>query len=512
MGRSAEGRAPPGAAERLWELSSDLMAVTDIEGNVLAVNSAWTTLLGWTEAELVAGLDLLHPDDVEPVIAEKARVQAGATTMRFESRLRARDGGYRRFSWRAFADAGQMYVVGRDVTEQRRREEAARQVQKMEAIGQLTGGIAHDFNNLLTIVRSAIDLLKSPDLPEARRRRYVDAIDEAVERATRVTQQLLAFARRQKLDPERFDVAERIADVSELLRQVVGPRISINTDVAVGHCHVEADLCQFETALMNLAINARDAMEGEGALEIECDIVDAIPAMRGHAVTKGEFVAVSVRDTGAGIAPELLPRIFEPFYSTKETGKGTGLGLSQVYGFAKQSGGAVGVQSAPGAGAAFTIYLPRSRPAAGVAAKRVERTSMEEADAREALHALVVEDNEDVGAFCVGMMRDLGYRPDWARNAREALDALARDDTGYDLVFSDIVMPGMSGIELAERIRETYPDLPVLLTSGYSAVLAQDGSRGFPLLAKPYSARELEKALARIVPRGRPTASSGARH
>jgi PAS domain S-box-containing protein len=512
MGRSAEGRAPPGAAERLWELSSDLMAVTDMDGQVLAVNGAWQAVLDWTEAELMRGIDLLHPDDAEAVVAEKARVREGATTMNFESRLRARDGGYRRFSWRAFADGGHMHVVGRDITEQRRREEAARHAQKMEAIGELTGGIAHDFNNLLTIVRSAVDLLKNPDLPETRRRRYVDAIDDAVERATRVTQQLLAFARRQKLDPERFDVAERIADVSELLRQVVGPRIRISTGVTAGHCHVEADLCQFETALMNLAINARDAMEGEGALAIECSIVDEIPAMRDHAAAEGKFVAVTVRDTGVGIAPELLPRIFEPFYSTKETGKGTGLGLSQVYGFAKQSGGAVGVQSEHGVGAAFTVYLPRSRPAEGAAAERIERTSREEASAPEALHALVVEDNEDVGAFCVGMMQDLGYRPDWARNAREALDALAQDDADYDLVFSDVVMPGMSGIELAERIRETHPSLPVLLTSGYSAVLAQEGSRGFPLLAKPYSARELETALSRILPHGGPTASSHIRH
>jgi len=511
MGRSAEVRPPPGAAERLWELSSDLMAVTDMNGRVQAVNCAWHAVLGWTGEELVRGMALVHPDDVAPVAAEMGRVREGATAMNFESRLRARDGGYRRFAWRASADADHMYVVGRDITEQRRREEAIRHAQKMEAIGQLTGGIAHDFNNLLTIVRSAVDLLKNPDLPPARQRRYVEAIDDAVERATKVTQQLLAFARRQRLEPEKLDVGERIAGVSELLRQVVGPRIQISTDAPVGACHVEVDLCQFETALMNLAINARDAMGGEGALSIECRLVHEIPAMRSHAAAKGEYVAVTVRDTGVGIPTELAPRIFEPFYSTKETGKGTGLGLSQVYGFAKQSGGAVGVQSEPGAGAAFTIYLPQSRPAAAVAADPTPRAAVEVASTPGALHALVVEDNEDVGNFCVNLMRDLGYRPDWARNAREALDALAQDEADYDLVFSDVVMPGMSGVELAERIRQTHPDLPVLLTSGYSAVLAQEGSRGFPLLAKPYSARELERALAEVLPRGRPAAASRSR-
>jgi len=507
MARSSEGRPPPGATDRLWELTDDLLAIIGKDGKVLALNSAWD-LLGWPRADLLGGMDLLHPDDVEAVAAEKARVKEGATTMKFESRLRARDGTYRRFSWKAFADAGCLFVAGRDVTEQVRREEAVRQAQKMEAIGHLTGGVAHDFNNLLTIVRSAVDLLKNPDLPENRRRRYVEAIDEAVQRATKVTQQLLAFARRQRLEPETLDVGERIAGVSELLRQVVGPGIRISTDAPVGACQVEADLCQFETALMNLAINARDAMQGEGALVIDCRMVDDIPSIRSHAATKGDFVAVTVRDTGVGIPQEMQPRIFEPFYSTKETGKGAGLGLSQVYGFAKQSGGTVGVQSEPNAGAAFTIYLPRSQAAARDAAGEIERTPMDEASAPEALHALVVEDNEDVGNFCVGMMRDLGYRPDWARNAREALQALQQEGADYDLVFSDVVMPGMSGVELAERVREMRPDMPVLLTSGYSAILADEGSRGFPLLAKPYSAHELEKALSRILPRRR----AGARH
>jgi CheY-like chemotaxis protein len=342
-----------------------------------------------------------------------------------------------------------------------------------------------------------LDFLKKPELTEARRTRYVAAIDEAVERAAKVTQQLLAFARRQRLEPQVFDVGERIADVSELLRQVVGPKVRIETAAPSGACHVAADLTQFETALMNLVINARDAMSGEGRLSIETDIVDALPAIRDHAPTRGEFVAVTVRDTGVGVAPELHAQIFEPFFTTKEIGKGTGLGLSQAYGFARQSGGTIDVESEPGGGAAFTLYLPRSEPAAEAdQTAPAERASGPDTSAGE--RALVVEDNEEVGRFCVTLLRDLGYRPSWARNAGEALDRLNLDAAGYDLIFSDVVMPGMSGIELAESVRRRWPALPVLLTSGYSAVLADEGSRGFPLLAKPYSAQDLQQALARL--------------
>ena len=507
MSETGAKRAPPvEVPERLWQLSADLMTVTDLQGRLLAVNGAWRRVLGWTEAELLASPvnAFVHPEDAADVTAELEKLAAGDATMKFECRLRRRDGVYRRISWRAAPAEGRIYAVGRDITERTQREEAARHTQKMEAIGQLTGGIAHDFNNLLTIVRSSIDFLKKPDLPEARRQRYVEAISEAVERATKVTNQLLAFARRQRLDPEVFDVGERIADVSELLRQLVGARIRIETIAPSEPCCVEADLCQFETALMNLAVNARDAMEDEGWLAIDARIVHQLPPIRGHAASEGEFVAVTVRDNGAGILPEQLPRVFEPFFTTKATGKGTGLGLSQVYGFVKQSGGGVDVQSEPGAGAAFTIYLPRSHAQPGRAGGPQARPAPAPASG---LRVLVVEDNEEVGQFCLSMLRDLGYRPVWARNAGEADAALQDEASAFDLVFSDVVMPGMGGIELAEQIRRERPGLPVLLTSGYSAILAEQGARGFPLLAKPYSAVELGKALAEaLVAAGVPAA------
>jgi PAS domain S-box-containing protein len=483
----------------MWQLSTDLLAVSDAEGRVLAANPAWETLLGWTPSE-VAGdraWALLHPDDLARTRLGLGDAVSDKEHYNFEARMRSRDGSYRAFSWRTSPADGRIFSIGRDITERLEREEAARHAQKLEAIGQLTGGIAHDFNNLLTIIRSSLDFLKKPDLTPARRTRYVAAIDDAVERAAKVTLQLLAFARRQRLDPQVFDVGERIADVSELLRQVVGPKIRIETAAPAGACHVEADLSQFETALMNLVINARDAMSGQGRLAIEAKIVDRLPAVRHHAPAGGEFVSVTVRDTGTGIAPELQARIFEPFFTTKEPGKGTGLGLSQAYGFAKQSGGTIGVQSEPGGGAAFSIYLPRSEPAA-----EAETSGPAEAQplltAASGDRALVVEDNEEVGRFCVSLMRDLGYRPTWARNGNDALRRLNQDPGGYDLVFSDVVMPGMSGVELAEAIRQGWPALPILLTSGYSAVLAEKGSRGFPLLAKPYSAHDLRQALTHL--------------
>ncbi len=267
------------------------------------------------------------------------------------------------------AGRGLLYCVARDVTEQRDRmmrlaqaEEALHQSQKMEAVGQLTGGVAHDFNNLLTIIRSSVDFLRRPDLAEERRRRYLDAVSDTVDRAAKLTGQLLAFARRQALAPEVFDVVARLRSVAEMLDTVTGARIRVVTRVPGTPCYVRADVSQFETALINMAVNARDAMRGEGTLTLRIDCAVAMPAIRGHAAAAGPFAAMSLSDTGSGIAPEVLGRIFEPFFTTKEVGKGTGLGLSQVFGFAKQSGGDVDVASRLGEGTRFTLYLPEVSP------------------------------------------------------------------------------------------------------------------------------------------------------
>jgi signal transduction histidine kinase/CheY-like chemotaxis protein len=370
------------------------------------------------------------------------------------------------------------------------------QSQKLEAVGQLTGGVAHDFNNLLTIIRSSIDFLQRPDLSEERRQRYIRAIADTVERASKLTGQLLAFARRQPLKPEVFDVDERVRNTVDLVTPLVGPLVQITIHPCSDACYAYADPGQLETALVNLLINARDAMNGEGEISVAVSWAEAIPAVRGHPPRRGAFVAIRVADTGEGIAPDRIEAIFEPFYTTKGVGKGTGLGLSQVFGFVKQSDGEVEVQSAPGAGAAFTIYLPRSTDAPMAGAPKVY------APARQIGRGgciLVVEDNEAVGQFSTEMIQDLGYSTVWVSNAADALAMLEAADRRFDLVFSDVIMPGMNGVDLAREIKMRNATLPVILTSGYSDVLASQEGREFELVQKPYSAETLARALHRAM-------------
>jgi PAS domain S-box-containing protein len=393
-----------------------------------------------------------------------------------------------------------------DITERKQGEEALRQSQKMEAVGQLTGGVAHDFNNLLTIIRSATDFLRRRELPEERRRRYIDAISDTVDRASKLTGQLLAFARRQPLKPQIFSVSNQIESIAQLIRPVVGSGIQITLDVGGPDAgfFALADVAQFETAIINLAVNARDAMPEGGELLIKVGRVDGVPPLRGQPRRAGAFITVSMTDTGTGIPSDKLEMIFEPFFTTKEVGKGTGLGLSQAFGFAKQSGGDITVRSAPAAGATFTLYLPQAempQDAAGV-----------EAAAADAVHSgrghrvLVVEDNEDIGRFSTDLLQDLGYKISWVTNATDALTALSRDEFAFDLVFSDIIMPGMNGVELATAIRERFPGLPVVLTSGYSNVLAENAHSGFELIQKPYSVEALSRTLRRAIGERRPAA------
>ena len=385
-----------------------------------------------------------------------------------------------------------------DITERRQGEEALRHSQKMEAVGQLTGGVAHDFNNLLTIIRSATDFLRRRELPEDRRRRYVDAISDTVDRASKLTGQLLAFARRQPLMPQVFDVGAQVEGISQLLRPLVGSRIQISLDRRDPGCFALADVAQFETALINLAVNSRDAMDGEGVIAIRVAKEAAIPASGTNEWRSGRFIAVSVTDGGTGIAPNRLAVIFEPFYTTKEVGKGTGLGLSQAVGFAKQSGGEIVVESTLGQGSTFTIYLPQAEMPSGVE-DAVLPDSGATASGR-GHRILLVEDNEHVGKVSCELLQDLGYATEWAADARQALDLIAKDQWAFDLVFSDVIMPGMNGVELATLIRKRHPHLPVVLTSGYSSALAESAHHGFELISKPYSVEALSRILRKAIP------------
>jgi signal transduction histidine kinase len=289
--------------------------------------------------------EFLHPEDHPATAAEVARLAQGAATLAFENRYRTRRGEYRLLSWTAVPEAGFIHAVGRDVTRERATEEALRQSQKLEAIGQLTGGVAHDFNNELAVIRTSIDLLHRLEPTDVRRGRFMDAMSNAVTRATKLTSQLLAFARRQALQPSVFDAAINTRAAGEMISSLTGERIELELDLPEQGCFVYADPNQFDTALVNLALNARDAMQGRGRLRIRITPVDGIPGTASQPRASGDFVAVSVADTGCGITAENLNHIFEPFFTTKQAGQGTGLGLSQVFGFAKQSGGDIHVRS-----------------------------------------------------------------------------------------------------------------------------------------------------------------------
>jgi two-component system NtrC family sensor kinase len=374
-------------------------------------------------------------------------------------------------------------------------EEALKHGQRLEALGQLTGGVAHDFNNLLTVIRASVDMLRRPDLPEPRRLRYIEAISDTVTRAAKLTAQLLAFARRQTLKPELFDVGQNVQMLGEMIATLIGSRIEIVLHMPDEPCFINADAGQFETAMINMAVNARDAIEGPGRLTIAVRMVTDLPGAAAPSKNPHGYVAVSVEDTGIGIPEDRFGTIFEPFFTTKEVGQGTGLGLSQVFGFAKQSGGEVIVASELGKGSIFTLYLPRVP-----GRERQPQVVAEDAPPvdGQGMWVLVVEDNADIGKFATDALAGLGYSTTLVSNAIHALEELMSDAGRFDVVFSDVVMPGMSGIELAQEIRRRHHDLPVVLTSGYSHVLSQNGSYGFELLQKPYSIEQLANVLQRV--------------
>jgi two-component system NtrC family sensor kinase len=368
-------------------------------------------------------------------------------------------------------------------------EGALRQAQRLEAIGQLTGGVAHDFNNLLMIVSGSVHRLRR-DVSDAKQLQLLDAITNATQRGESLTRQLLAFSRRQMLQPSVIDLAARLPELKDMLSRSLRGDIEIRVLVSKRPCLVKVDASELELALLNLAFNARDAMPSGGTLTISAKpfVLRGKPGEEGLA---GEFIAIRVADTGQGIAADVLPRVFEPFFTTKEVGKGTGLGLSQVYGFARQSGGAATITSAVRRGTAITLFLPRSFEAPTVQ----REPAVAAAAALPAGRVLLVEDNAEVVEVARAYFTELGYRIEVAGSAQAGLDVLEHDGA-IDLVFSDILMPGgMNGLDLAETVRRRFPHLVVLLTTGYSSS-AQDAVRqGFEVLQKPYDLAALERAL-----------------
>ena len=389
--------------------------------------------------------------------------------------------------------------ITRDATERReaqlKLEQAQAQLaqsQKLEALGQLTGGVAHDFNNLLMIVSGHAQLLKAQLAENAKAMRSVEAIETAAQRGEALTRQLLSFARRQRLNPAPIDLAEQLNGFRQMLANAVRNDVRLVIDAPPQVWPVQADANELELALVNLAVNARDAMPDGGTLTIGAQNV-SLRAGEVRDVPAGDFVALTVADTGVGIPPDILSKVFEPFFTTKAVDKGTGLGLSQVYGFARQSGGSATVSSELGQGTRITLYLPRATSAHAPAAAEAP-----EPEARAGGSVLLVEDNPDVASVSAEILAQLGYDVRVAGNAEAALQSL-EEGGPVDVVVSDIVMAGrMDGVALARQLRQSFPDLPVLLVSGYSKA-AEAARQEFPLLRKPYQMPELARAVSRLI-------------
>jgi len=400
--------------------------------------------------------------------------------------------------------------VSAAVEERLKLEDALRQAQKMEAIGQLTGGVAHDFNNLLTVILGGLDIIgrQLPSMAAGtateRVRRARDGAMDAANRAARLTQHLLAFARRQPLEPKVIDINKLVSGTSELLRRTLGGQIDLETVLAGGLWAAEVDPVQLENALVNLAVNARDAMPEGGKLTIEthnAHLDDAYVAAIPEGVPAGQYVLIAVSDTGTGMDAETVNRVFEPFFTTKEPGKGTGLGLSQVYGFVRQSGGHVRIYSEPGNGTAVKIYLPRSRGAE----EKVERTSERNlSELRGDETILVVEDHSGLRDYVSAILADQGYRILAAETAADALDMLA-GESDVRLLLTDVVLPGgMNGRQLADEALQLRPDLKLLFMTGYTRNAIVHGGRldpGVELIGKPFTYEQLALKLRSLLDR-----------
>lgn len=398
-------------------------------------------------------------------------------------------------------------TVVRDVSLEVAQDRALRQIQRMEALGQLTGGIAHDFNNLLTIITGNLELLEF-DLEGDEPRDLLKRAQDAANMGAGLTDRLLTFARRRPLDAVLINLNEQLLGMMDLLRRSLGETVSLASSFAPDLWPVRSDVSEIENAVLNLAINARDAMPAGGELLIETGNIDVqYPQLAEEiGLPIGEYVRLSVSDTGQGIEPHLLPRVFEPFFTTKEAGRGTGLGLSVIYGFATQSGGRVTIYSEPGRGTTVNLYLPRAEGET-VSPRQAKSRPVQAVTTDKVI--LVVEDQEPVREVTVKRLTRLGYKVHEAGNAVIAIEWL-KSGAPVDLIFSDVVMPaGMSGFDLAEWVYANRPGVPVLLTSGFSETMAQgldeDRFRKLPILRKPYSGDDLANAIRAILDQGRAT-------
>jgi len=510
MNATLESKVTERTAERdrMWRLSKDILLVAGFDARLTAVSPAFTSILGWQGSDVIGQsfLDLVHPDDRESTVRQVSALSAGGHVFRFENRYRRKDGTYCSLSWTASPDAHYIHAIGRDITADieraeamRRTESALQHAQKMETIGNLTGGVAHDFNNLLQVISGNLELIgpRVADRPEVMKR--LENARAGVARGARLAGYLLAFARRQPLEPKVVKLGRIITGMEDMLRRTLGEEVEIETVISGGLWNTAIDVAQVENAILNLAINARDAMAGNGRLTIEVNnaLLDSTYCAAHPDVVPGHYVMVAVSDTGTGMSPKVMAQAFEPFFSTKPEGKGTGLGLSMVYGLVKQSGGHVKIYSEPGMGTTVKLYLPRTREAEDA---YTVPDSAPVAGGTETV--LVAEDDDEVRGTVVDMLTELGYR---VLKATDAAAALTVIDSGIhvDLLFTDVVMPGtLRSPELARKARERLPDIAVLFTSGYTENAIVHGGRldpGVELIGKPYTKESLARKIRHVL-------------
>lgn len=507
--------------DRTWELSRELLAVMRFDMSPVSLNPAWEATLGWSREQLTSMQlwELIHADDIAATLSETENIASGNVSTRFVNRMRHANGDYRWLSWTIVPDEGLMYAAVRDITSERavldelaaanerlrqqirereRIEAALQQMQRLEVVGQLTAGVAHDFNNLLTVILASTSFL-GRDLQKGKLDKVqgrLQNIQEAGERGAKLTAQLLAFSRRQRLQPIPVNLNDTVTTMIELLQRTLGGSIWIETDTQADLWSALVDPTQTEMIILNLGINSRDAMAGGGTLRlITRNEVVSQASQRPEDPEPGDYVVLSIQDSGSGMTPEVLAKAFEPFFTTKEVGKGSGLGLAQVFGFAKQSGGGVSILSSPGYGTTVKVYLPRVGDVKAEAVEPAASVVRAHTDGPRRT-VLLVDDDHDVRDVTAALLDSFGYAVVQAESADQAL---AKLDTDIDLLLTDFAMPGTNGAELAHLVRRRHPRLPIVFITGYAELGGLD-DEAHMIVQKPYRndelARTLEQALA----------------
>jgi len=495
--------------DRVWNNSRDLLVVIGPEGDFRAVSPAWSRVLGYNPEDVLGTgfRSLVHPDDLERSDAARLKALAGLGLTSFENRYLHKEGGVRWISWNTVAEDGLVYAYGRDITDDISRAEALsqvaqqlRQAQKMEAVGQLTGGIAHDFNNMLTGIISGLEIVRkriaAGRISEIDR--FMDGAVQSAQRAAGLTHRLLAFSRQQPLDPRPVDVAALVDSMGDLLTRTLGEQVRLSVCASPDLYPAVSDVNQLESAILNLAINARDAMPDGGELVIDArNAVLSAADLVGHPdVTPGDYVAVSVTDTGSGMSADVVAKAFDPFFTTKPIGQGTGLGLSMIYGFVRQIGGHAVIDSVEGKGTTIRMYLPRTLKEAEALTQEATAVRLGHGET-----VLVVEDEASVRAVVVDLLTELRYQPLEASTAEEAM-GLIQSSQAIDLLITDVGLPGVNGRELAQIARQNRPELPVLFVTGYAGsatVRASFLQPGMDMMSKPFAMSELGAKIGEMV-------------